>query len=62
MRTRDFGFAALGRFLAVEQYIQTHQRSSIHPLQGSGVDRTERHPSKPESSSSSQTPARSQHG
>jgi hypothetical protein len=62
MRSRDFGFVALGRFLVVEQYIQTHQPPSTHPLQGSGVDRTERHAHQPDRTSRSQTPGRRQHG
>jgi hypothetical protein len=47
MRTRDFGFAALGRFLVVEQYVQAHQPPSAHPLPGSGVARAERHADQP---------------
>jgi hypothetical protein len=40
MRTQGFGFIAVGRFMAVERYCQSHQPSSTHPLQASSVDRT----------------------
>ena len=62
MRTRDFGFAALGRFMVVEQYIQAHQPSSPHPVPGSGIHRSERHAHRLEGAGRSQASARRQRG
>lgn len=46
MRTREFGLVAVGRFIAVESYCQSHQSPSTHPLRGSGGDRTSGHAGK----------------
>ena len=35
MSSRDAGFLALGRFLAVERYRQSSPPSSTHPVRGS---------------------------
>jgi hypothetical protein len=40
MSKRDVTFVALGRFLVVERYRETHQSSSAHALRGPAVDRT----------------------
>jgi|GEM_PF-2041333 hypothetical protein len=58
MSSRDFGFVALGRFLAVERYRETRLSSSVSQLWGSGPDRTGGHADKPGSSSGSRAPAR----
>jgi hypothetical protein len=63
MRSREFGFTALGRFLAVECYRESHQLSST-PLWTAGAGRTGGNAGKPDSTnaSGSRTPARPQHG
>jgi hypothetical protein len=48
MGTRDVGFVALGRWLAVEEYCQSQPTSSTHPRPGAEVDRTQRRPSRPD--------------
>jgi hypothetical protein len=62
MRTREFGFTAMARFVAVERYCQSHQPSLIHPLPGSGSNRTGGHASKPDRNSGAQAPARPAQG
>jgi hypothetical protein len=62
MRTREFGFVAISRFVAVERYCQSHQPSSTHPRQSSGVDRTGGHANNQDRRSGSQAPARPEHG
>jgi hypothetical protein len=64
MSKRDIGFVALGRFLAVECYRESHLPSPTYALGSSGADRTAGNASKPVSSnasSGSRTPARPQH-
>jgi hypothetical protein len=39
MRNRDFGFVALGRFLAVEQYYETQLTYSTDPRRTRNPDR-----------------------
>ena len=58
MSSRDFGFVALGRFLAVERYRETCLSSSVSQLRGPGPDRTGGRADKPGSSSGSRAPAR----
>ncbi len=58
MRTREFGLVAVGRFMAVESYWQSHQSSSTHRLQGSDGDRTSGHASKQDRENGAQAPAR----
>jgi hypothetical protein len=57
MRTREFGLVAVGRFIAVESYCQSHQSPSTHPLRGSGGDRTSGHASKQDRESGVRAPA-----
>jgi hypothetical protein len=62
MINRDFGVSALGRFLAVERYRESHQPSfSTYPLRTPGADQTGGSTSKPGSRTGSRAPAR-QHG
>jgi hypothetical protein len=62
MSNRDFGFNALGRFLAVERYRESHQPSlSTQPLRISGAGRTGGDAGKAESRTGSRAPARLQH-
>ena len=62
MTNRDFGVSALGRFLAVERYRESHQSSlSTQPLWISGADRTGGDAGMPESKTGFQAPARLQH-
>jgi len=44
MRNRDFGFVALGRFLAVEQYYETQLLAALNRL--SGVKAAVVHPTR----------------
>jgi hypothetical protein len=60
MRNRDFGFAALGRFLVVERYLESHQPSPT-PLWSPGAGRTGGYASKPDASGT-RTPARPHQG
>ena len=62
MRTRDFGSVAVGRFMSVERYCQSHQPSPNHPLQGSSSDRTRDHADKQDRRSGAQAPHRPEHG
>jgi hypothetical protein len=62
MSNRDFGFVALGRFLAVERYRETHLSASMSRLPGPGRDRTGGYADKSGSRSGSQAPARRRHG
>jgi hypothetical protein len=62
MTNRDFGVVALGRFLAVERYRETHLSSSTSWTPTAGPDRTGRHADKSGSRSGSRGPARPQHG
>ncbi len=57
MGTRDLGFVALGRWLAVEEHCQSQPPPSTHPWPGAGEDRTQRRPSRPHSSRSGPVPA-----
>jgi hypothetical protein len=61
MSNREFGFAALGRFLVVEQYWQSHQPAT-RPVRSPGADRTGGHGSRQDTASGSRAPARPQHG
>jgi hypothetical protein len=58
MRSRDSGFVALGRFLVVERYCETHLPSSTAKLPGPRPDRTGGDAGKPASTSRSRAPAR----
>jgi hypothetical protein len=58
MNNRDPGVIALGRFLAVERYRESHQSSLTSHLRSPGADRTGGHASKPGSRSGSWAPAR----
>jgi hypothetical protein len=65
MSHRDFAFVAVGRFLSVECYRESHQPSSTYPLQSSGADRTAGNASTPVSSrarSGFRAPARPRQG
>ena len=62
MSNRDFGCTALGRFLAVERYIESHQPSSTDPRLSPPAERTGRYTDTPDSRSGLRAPARSQHG
>jgi hypothetical protein len=45
---REVAVVALGRFLVVERYRETHQPPSTHhPLRGPGEERTGEHASRP---------------
>ena len=62
MSNRDFGCTALGRFLAVERYIESHQPPSTDPRLSPPAERTGRYADTPDSRSGLRAPARSQHG
>jgi hypothetical protein len=62
MRIREFGLVAVGRFMAVESYCQSHQSPSTHPLQGSSRDRTGGQADTRYKTSSPSAPARPEHG
>jgi hypothetical protein len=64
MRHRDFGVVALGRFMVVERYIETHPAPSANRLRepGSDRDRGRGRADKPGATSGSRAPARPQHG
>jgi hypothetical protein len=62
MRNRDFSFVALGRFLVVERYCETHQPSPTNHLRTPGPGRTGGQADKPDSRSGSRASARPQHG
>jgi hypothetical protein len=62
MSSRDFAFVALGRFLVVERYCETHLPSSTSKLPGPRPDRTGGDAGKPAPMSGSRAPARPQHG
>ena len=49
MSSRDFGFAALGRFLVVERYYEAHQPSSTRPVRSPRPDRAGGDAGKPAS-------------
>ena len=57
MSSRDFGFIALGRFLAVEHYCETHQSYSTDHRRTLDADRTAGPARKADSRSSTGTPA-----
>jgi hypothetical protein len=59
---RDFGVVALGRFLAVERYYETHVSPSANQAGSPGPDWTGGHAAKPSSRSGPRSPARPQHG
>jgi hypothetical protein len=61
MRNRDFGFVALGRFLAVEQYYETQLTDSTDRRRSPGADRTAGPARKPDSTSGTRTPAAPRH-
>jgi hypothetical protein len=61
MSSRDFGFIALGRFLAVEHYCETHQSYSTDRRRSPGADRTAGPTRKPDSGSGTRTPAPPRH-
>jgi hypothetical protein len=61
MSKRDFGCVALGRFLVVERYYQSHQPSSTHPVQGPGVDGAGGDAKTPDGRSGSRAPGRPNH-
>jgi hypothetical protein len=60
MRNRDFGFTALGRFLAVEQYFETQLTYSTDP-RSPGAGRTAGPTRKPDSRSGTRAPAAPRH-
>ena len=62
MSNRDFGCTALGRFLAVERYIESHQPSSTDPRLSPPAERTGRYADTPDSRSGLRAPARPQRG
>jgi hypothetical protein len=62
MSNRDFGCIALGRFLVVERYLESHQPSSTDPQRSPRADRTGRYADTPDSRSGVRAPARPQHG
>jgi hypothetical protein len=62
MRTREFGFVAVSRFMAVERYRETCPPSSTHLLQGSGHDRTGGQADRRDRTSGASAPARPEHG
>ncbi len=62
MGNRDFAVVALGRFLAVERYRETHLSPSTNQLHGPGPDRVGGHTGKQDSTSGSRAPARAEHG
>ncbi len=61
MSNRDFGFIALGRFMACERYRDTHPASTTGPLRSAGMDRTGADADKPDSGGRTRAPARAQH-
>ena len=62
MTNRDFGVSALGRFLAVERYLESQQPSLVaQPLRSSGAGRTGGDAGTAESRTGSRAPARVQH-
>ena len=62
MSNRDFGFIAIGRFLAVERYRETCLLSSTQQLRAPGPGRTGGQADKLDSRSGSRAPAAPQHG
>jgi hypothetical protein len=62
MSNRDFGCTALGRFLAVERYVETCQPSSTDPQRSPRADRAGRYADTPDSRSGLRPPARPRHG
>jgi hypothetical protein len=58
MTKRDFAVVALGRFLVVERYIETHPAPPARRLREPGPDRADESGSR----SGSQAPARPEHG
>jgi hypothetical protein len=62
MSNRDFAVVALGRFLVVERYRETHLSSSTSQLLTRGPARTGSHTDKSDSNGGSRAPARPQHG
>jgi hypothetical protein len=61
MRNRDFGFIALGRFLAVEQYYETQLTYAIDLGRRPGADQTAGPTRTPDSRSSTRSPAAPRH-
>jgi hypothetical protein len=61
MRNRDFGFVALGRFLAVEQYYETQLTYVTDLRRSPGADRTAGSTREPDSRSGTRTPAAPRH-
>jgi hypothetical protein len=61
MSNREVKFIALGRFLAVECYRESHQPASPTPSRSLGADRTGGHASRPDWRNGSRAPARPQH-
>jgi hypothetical protein len=57
MSSRDLGFSALGRFLAVEHYCETHQSYSTYPWRTPEASRTAEPTRTPGSSSRTRTAA-----
>jgi len=61
MSNRDFGVSALGRFLAVERYLESQQPSFVtQPLRISGAGRTGGDAGKADTRTGSRAPARLQ--
>ena len=56
MRNREIGVVALGRFLAVERYRETHLPSSTHAPWSPAADRTPGHAARPGPRSGSPAP------
>ncbi len=62
MSNRDFAVAALGRFLVVERYRETHLPSSTDRPAQPRPDRTGGHAGTADATSHLRTPVRPQHG
>jgi hypothetical protein len=61
MSNREFAVVALGRFLAVERYRETHLPSSTDRLPSPVQNRTGGHADEPDARSGSWAPGRRRH-